>query len=70
MCSAAGLRVRSGRSTVGRYGRNDHFSQNDLIPNRILAFVNQNGPFWPKEVYFGPFKSANRTLATPDGIVK
>ena len=22
------------------------------------------GPFWPKEVYFGPFRSANRTLAT------
>ena len=24
------------------------------------------GPFWPREVYFGPFRSANRTLATPD----
>ena len=24
------------------------------------------GPFWPDEVHFGPFRSANRTLATPD----
>ena len=24
------------------------------------------GPFWPKEVYFGPFRSAYGTLATPD----
>ena len=24
------------------------------------------GPFWPKEVPFGPFRSANRTLATPE----
>ena len=24
------------------------------------------GPFWPEEVYFGPFRSATRTLATPD----
>ena len=28
--------------------------------------MDQNGPFWPKEVYFGPFRSANRTLVTPD----
>ena len=21
------------------------------------------GPFWPEEVHFGPFRSANRTLA-------
>ena len=24
------------------------------------------GPFWPKELHFGPFRSANRTLAIPD----
>ena len=24
------------------------------------------GPFWPKEVYFGPLRSANSTLATPE----
>ena len=24
------------------------------------------GPFWPEEVHFGPFRSANRTLAIPD----
>ena len=54
-------------------GQNDHFGQNDLIPNRILVFERPRwtkmvhfGPFWPKEVYFGPFRSANRTLATPD----
>ena len=23
-------------------------------------------PFWPEEVHFGPFRSANRTLAIPD----
>ena len=30
-------------------GPNDHFGQNDLIPNWILAFrtkMDQNGPFW------------------------
>ena len=44
-------------------GPNDHFGQNDLIPNRILAF---DGPKWTKMVHFGPFRSANRTLAIPD----
>ena len=24
------------------------------------------GPFWPEEVHFGPFMSANRTLAIPE----
>ena len=24
------------------------------------------GPFWPKEVHFGPFRSANRTLGIPE----
>ena len=54
-------------------GPNDHFGQNDLIPNWILAFarpkwtkMDQNVPFWPEEVYFGPFRSANRSLAIPD----
>ena len=54
-------------------GPNDHFGQNDLIPNRILAFARPKwtkmvhfGPFWPEEVYFGPFRSANRTLAIPE----
>ena len=48
-----------------QHGPNDHFGQNDLIPNRILAFARPkiHGPFWPEEVYFGPFRSANRTLA-------
>ena len=27
------------------------------------------GPFWPKEVYFGPFRSANCTLVTPDTLI-
>ena len=25
-----------------------------------------SGPFWPEEVHFGPFRSANSTLAIPD----
>ena len=35
--------------------------------------MDQNGPFWstwPKEVHFGPFRSANRTLATPDETIR
>ena len=28
--------------------------------------MDQNGPFWPEEVHFGPFRSANRTLVIPD----
>ena len=52
---------------------NDHFGQNGLIPNWILAFARPKwtkmvhfGPFWPEEVHFGPFRSANRTLAIPE----
>ena len=52
---------------------NDHFGQNDLVPNQILAFARPKctkmvrfGPFWPKEVHFGPVRSANRTLAIPE----
>ena len=51
-------------------GPNDHFGQNDLIPNWILAFAR---PKWTKMVHFGPFalhfgpfRSANRTLAIPE----
>ena len=54
-------------------GPNDHFGQNGLIPNWILAFARPKwtkmvhfGPFWPEEVHFGPFRSANRTLVTPE----
>ena len=54
-------------------GPNDHFSQNDLIPNWTLAFARpiwtkmvHFGPFWPEEVHFGQFRSANRTLAILD----
>ena len=54
-------------------GPNDHFGQNDLIPNWILASARPKwtkmvhvGPFWPEEVHFGPFRSANRTLAIPE----
>ena len=28
------------------------------------------GPFWPEEVHFGPFRSANRTLAIPEKKVQ
>ena len=62
-------------SVLDQNGPNDHFGQNDLIPNRILAFARPQwtkmvhfGPFWPEEVYFGPFRSANRTLAIPDSL--
>ena len=51
-------------------GPNEHFGQNDLIPNWILAFARPKlvhfGPFWPEEAHFGPFRSANRTLSIPD----
>ena len=57
-------------------GKEDQgFGQNSLIPNWILVFArprrDQNGPhfgpFWPTDVYFfGPFRPANRTLATPE----
>ena len=33
-------------------GPNDHFGQNDLIPNWILVFAR---PKWTKMVHFGPF---------------
>ena len=58
---------------MGQNGPNDHFGQNDLIPNRILAFARPKwtkmvhfGQFWPEEVHFGPFRSASRTLVIPD----
>ena len=58
-------------------GPDDHFGQNDLIPNWIVAFTRPTwtkmvhfGPFWPEEVHFGPFRSANRTLAIPENCGK
>ena len=50
-------------------GQNDHFGQNpysepDLAIREIK--MDQNGPFWPERVHFGPFRSANRTPAIPD----
>ena len=53
-------------SVLVQNGPNDHFGQNDLIPNWILAFAVHFGPFWPEEVHFGPFRSANRTPAIPE----
>ena len=48
-------------SVLDQNGPNDHFGQNDLIPNRILAFTRPKwtkivhfGPLWPQEVHFGP----------------
>ena len=50
-------------------GQNDHFGQEDLIPNWILAFARPKwtkmvhfGPFWPKEVYFGRLRSVEDTI--------
>ena len=53
---------------MAQNGPNDHFGQNDLIPNWILVFaiLVHFGPFWLEEVHFGPFRSANRTLAVPE----
>ena len=58
-------------------GRLDHFGQNGLISNWILAFARPKwtkmhhfGPFWPEEVHYGPFRSANRTLAIPEMLQK
>ena len=58
-------------------GPNDHFGQNDLIPNWILALARPKwtkmvhlGPFWPEEVHFGPCRSANHTLAIPEFLAK
>ena len=59
---------------MAQNGQYDDFGQNDLIPNRIVVFARPKwtkmvhfGPFWPNEVYyFGPLRSANRTLATPE----
>ena len=39
-------------SVLDQNGPKDHFGQNDLIPNWILAFVR---PKWTKMVHFGPF---------------
>ena len=50
-------------SVLDQNGPNNHFGQNDLIPNRILAFAR---PKWTKMVHFGPFRSVNRTLAIPE----
>ena len=35
---------------IAQNGQNDHFGQNDLIPNRILVFARQR---WTKMVHFG-----------------
>ena len=58
-------------SVLDQNGQNDHFGQNDFIPNWILAFAR---PEWSIVVHFGLERSilvhlgrsANRTLATPD----
>ena len=53
-------------------GQDDHLGQNDPLPSQILlnlVFATPKWticPFWPEEVHFGPFGSANRTLATPE----
>ena len=43
-------------------GQNDHFGQNDLIPNWILAFAR---PKWTKMVHFGPKRSILVHLGPP-----
>ena len=70
--------LRSRRSTVRKVywtkiaqnGRFDHFGPKWPYSEPDFGIretkMDQNGPFWPKEVYFGPFGSPNRTLATPE----
>ena len=41
-------------SALDKNGPNDHFGQNDVIPNWISAFAR---PKWTKMVHFGPFWS-------------
>ena len=41
-------------TTMVQNGPKDHFGQNDLIPNWILAFARQNGPKWSILVHLGP----------------
>ena len=41
-------------SVLDQNGPNDHFGQNALIPNWILAFPR---PKWTMLVHFGPFRS-------------
>ena len=49
-----GMAVVLSESVLDQNGPNDHFGQNDLIPNRILAFAR---PKWTKMVHFGPKRS-------------
>ena len=32
--------------------------------------IDHFGPFWPEEVHFGPFRSTNRTLVTPENSLR
>ena len=52
------------KSTLTKNPLRETALTNYLIPspNRILAFAR---PKWAKMVHFGPFGSANRTLANP-----
>ena len=53
---------------LDQHGPNSNFGQNALIPNRILAFARPKGSILVHFglVFFGPFRSANRTLAIPE----
>ena len=62
-------RLGSGCGIVGKSTRPKWSKMVSKSPYSELDFsiretkMDQNGPFWPKEVYFCPFRSANRTLA-------
>ena len=64
----ASAKLRSRRSTVGKC-TGPKWSK--MVKTTILVKMTlfRTG-FWPKEVYFGPFKSANRTLATPEKYLR
>ena len=50
------------RIKMAQNGQNDHFGQNDLIPNWNLAFER---PKWTKMVHLGPFWSILVHLGPP-----
>ena len=56
-------------------GQNDHFGQSEWPYSEPDFGIHETemdhfGPFWPKVVYCGPFRSANRTLAMPEFLFK
>ena len=68
--------LRSGRGTAGRCTRPNwsKMEKKTTILAKLSSFrtlvLHFHGPRWPEEDHFGPFGSANRSLATPDFLDK